>query len=179
MTVGSSSTKPTRETRSASPAAWTSPRTRSANGPCPTNTRWNRSTAAPRRGAAARVRLPVGERGQPVLLAAMDVEHLRLGQPRDEPAQVAHVQDRRDAAREMEGLEPLDSRLLRALNDPRLTALLAHERDVVARAVELDHRPRGPVRIRRTLPTRTAMPHKHVICGWPAIAPTLPPLADC
>jgi len=78
------------------------------------------------------------ERGQPVLLAPVDVEDVGLGQPRDEPAQIAHVGHRADALVRVR----VSIRLTPASRARRMTRTslrrLQNERDVVARALELD-----------------------------------------
>jgi hypothetical protein len=64
----------------------------------------------------------IRERGQPVLLAPVDVENLGLGQPRDELPQVAHVGHRADAARQGQGLDAVHAASRAADDAPRCAA---------------------------------------------------------
>ena len=101
---------------------------------------------------------PDGQRGQPVLLAAMDVEHPSVGQPAHDAVQVGGVGDRLHAAGQLERLDAGHPRRTRSADHPRLAAPLADERHVVAGALQLHGRARGPVGVRRPSPARHDLP---------------------
>ncbi len=103
----------------------------------------------------------VGDRGQPVFLAAMDVDDVGVGEPPTELANVGRVGDGADASGEAEGDDPLHADLPRALDDLRLRSRPAPERHRVAAAGQLLRHARSPVRIRRPAAARQQVQDPH------------------
>lgn len=83
-----------------------------------------------------------------MLLAAMDVDDIDVGKPRRQPTDVPEIV-RAGSAREAEGLDAWDSLAPRPVDDLGLGPTATAERDLVAAAVELPRRSRGPVGVRR------------------------------
>ena len=76
-----------------------------------------------------------GDGGQPVLLAAVDVDDVGGGDGRAQPAHVGEVGARPHAARELEHRHPLHAFLTGAVDHRPLGAAPAAERDCVAAAL--------------------------------------------
>ena len=103
----------------------------------------------------------VGEGGQPVLLAAMGVDHVDLGEPLAQPPQIGGVAGRIDAARQPQGLDAADARRPRALDHAGLGAAPAGDDDLVAGPLELHAHAGGPVRVGRPAAARHELEDLH------------------
>ena len=109
-----------------------------------------------RRGGEA-----IGDGGEPVLLAAVHVHDVGVGQPAEQRPQIARVACRVHAAPERERRDAPDADRARAIDHAGLAARFADEGRRVPGALELGADARGPVRVRRPPPARHEVEHPH------------------
>src|SRR5262249_29632652 len=83
-----------------------------------------------------RARQPVGRRGEPMLLAAVDMDDVRIPQPAEHPPEIAQIRRRLHTAGEREGLDAADAALPGARDHALLGAALAPECDLVSGTLE-------------------------------------------
>ena len=99
--------------------------------------------------------------GQPVLLAAMHVDHVHIGQHRPEAAKIAAVGHGMRTARQGQRGHTLDAFASRPIDHARLGSHAAAERHQVAAPLELPRDPGRPVRVGRPSATGHQLENLH------------------
>ena len=107
---------------------------------------------------------PIGDRGQPVLFAAMDMYNVSLHDCGAEPPDVAEIRTRSEPPRERECHDAIDALGADASDHPLLGAVSAAERDLVTAPRELARDARGPVGVGRPAAAGEEVKDSH-LCG--------------